>query len=72
MFEPNSGEVRGIWRKLHNEELHVFYPSPYVVQVIKSRRMGWAVHVAHMGTNKNAYKFWWGNMNDSDRLKDCV
>jgi hypothetical protein len=56
IFEPKKGEVRGGWRKLHNEELHVFYSSPNIVQVIKSRRMGWVVHVARMGENKNAYK----------------
>ena len=56
IFEPKRGEVRGGWRKLHNEELHVFYSSPNLVQVIKSRRRGWVVHVAHMGKNKNTYK----------------
>jgi hypothetical protein len=56
IFEPKRGEVRGGWRKLHNEELHVFYSSPNTVQVIKSRRMGWAVHVARMEKNKNDYK----------------
>jgi hypothetical protein len=23
------------WRKLHNEELHNFYPSPNIIRVIK-------------------------------------
>ena len=40
MFEPKSGEVKGIWRKLHNEELHVFYSSPNIVQVIKINKNG--------------------------------
>jgi hypothetical protein len=37
------------WRKLHNDELHSLYSSPNIVRVIKSRRMRWAGHVAHMG-----------------------
>ena len=36
------------------------------------KKVGWTVHVAHMGENKNTYKILVGNMNDSDRLKDCV
>jgi len=60
IFEPKRGEVRGGWRKLHNEELHVFYSSPDIVQVIKSRKMGWAAHVARMRENKNAYKILMG------------
>jgi hypothetical protein len=31
------------------EELNDLYSSPTIVQVIKSRRMGWAEHVARMG-----------------------
>jgi hypothetical protein len=31
-------EVTGGWRKLHNEELHGLYSSPYVIRVIKLRR----------------------------------
>jgi hypothetical protein len=42
-------EATGEWRRLHNEELHYLYSSPNVVQVIKSRRMRWAGHVARMG-----------------------
>jgi hypothetical protein len=42
-------EVRGEWRKLHNDELNDLYCSPNIVRVIKSRRMRWAGHVARMG-----------------------
>jgi hypothetical protein len=41
-------KVTGMWRKLHNEELHDLYYSPNIVQVIKSRRMKFAGHVARM------------------------
>jgi len=44
--------VTGEERKLHNEELNDLYFSPYIVQVINSRRMRWAGHVARMGQKK--------------------
>jgi hypothetical protein len=43
------GEVKGEWRKRHNEELHDLYSSPNIMQVIKSKRMRWAGHVTRMG-----------------------
>jgi len=41
IFGPKRGEVTGEWRKLLNEELNDLYCSPYIVRVIKSRRMRW-------------------------------
>jgi hypothetical protein len=49
IFVPNSDEVRGCWRKLHNEDLHNLYFSPSIIRIIKSRRIRWAGHVARMG-----------------------
>ena len=43
-------------RKLHNEELNDLFSSPNIVQVIKSRRMRWAGHVARMGERRGAYR----------------
>jgi hypothetical protein len=48
IFGPKR-EEDGSWGKLHNDELHILYSSPNIVRVIKSRRMGWAGHVARMG-----------------------
>jgi hypothetical protein len=48
--------VTGDWRKLHNEELHNLYSSPDIIRMIKSRRVGWAGHVARMGEIRNAYR----------------
>jgi hypothetical protein len=42
-------EEAGGWRRQHNEELHVLYTSSYIIRVMKSRRMRWAVHVTCMG-----------------------
>jgi hypothetical protein len=39
-------EVRGRWRKLHDEEVHYWYSSPSTIKIIKSRRMKLAEHVA--------------------------
>ena len=49
IFGPRRDAVTGEWRKLHNEELNDLYFSPNIVRVIKSRRMRWAGHIAHMG-----------------------
>jgi hypothetical protein len=47
IFGHKRDEVTGKWRRLHNQELYALYSS-IIIQVIKSRRMGWAGHVAHM------------------------
>jgi hypothetical protein len=39
IFGPRREEVKGDWRKLHNEELHNLYTSPNIIRMIKSRRM---------------------------------
>jgi hypothetical protein len=45
---PETEEVAGGWRTLHNEELHNLYTSPYVIRVIKSRKMRSTGHTARM------------------------
>ena len=56
IFEPRRDEVMGEWGRLHNKELNDFYSSPNIVRVIKSRRMRWAGHVAHMGEERGVYR----------------
>ena len=56
IFGPKRDEVRGEWRKLHNEELNDLYCSPNIVRVIKLRRMKWARHVACMGETRGVYR----------------
>jgi len=48
-FGPRRDEVTWEWRLLHNEEPYDRHSSPNTVQVIKSRRIRWAGHVAHTG-----------------------
>jgi hypothetical protein len=67
IYRPKMDEVTGEWRKLHNEELNDLYFLPNIIQVIKSRRMRWAGHVACMRYTG----FWWGNLRERDHLKDC-
>jgi hypothetical protein len=56
MFGPKRDEVKGEWRKLHNEELHNLYSSPDIIRKVKSRRMKWAGYVARMGEERKGYK----------------
>jgi hypothetical protein len=41
---------------LHNEELRNLCASPSIIRVIKSRKMRWNEHVAHVGGMRNACK----------------
>jgi hypothetical protein len=54
IFGPKR-EEDGSWRKLHNDELHSLYFSSNIVRMIKSRRMRWAGHVAHMEEGRGLY-----------------
>jgi hypothetical protein len=55
IFGPKRKED-GSWRKLRNDELHSLYSSLDIVRVIKSRRMRWVGHVAHVGEGRGAYR----------------
>ena len=47
--------MTGEWRKLLNAELHALYSSPsIIIRNLKSRRLRWAGHVAHMEQFRNA------------------
>ena len=46
----------GTYKSLHNEELNDLYSSPNILRMIKSRRMRWAGHVAHMGEERVMYR----------------
>ena len=56
VFGPNRDEVTGEWRKLHNEELSDLYSLHNFVRVVKTRRMGWAWHVARMGEGRSVHR----------------
>ena len=56
IFGPRRNEVTRDWRRLYNEELNDLYSSPNFMWVIKSRRMRWTGHVAHMGEERVVYR----------------
>ena len=68
IFGPKRDEVTGECRKLHNEGLSDLYFSPYVIRVIKSRRLRWAVYVARMGDRRGAYRVLVGRPEDKRPL----
>jgi len=55
IFGPKRDE-NGEWRRLHNEELHSLYRSSNIIVVIKSRRLGFAGHVARIGEGRSAFE----------------
>ena len=55
VFAPKRDELTGEWRKLHNEDLGDLYSLLHIVQVVKSRRMRWAGHVARMGQERGVH-----------------
>jgi hypothetical protein len=52
IFGLKRDEVRGEWKKLHNEKLHNVYSPPNIIRQMKSRRMKWAENVARMGEER--------------------
>jgi hypothetical protein len=52
IFGPKRAEVKGVWKKLHNE-LYCLCPSRNFIWVIKSKRMRWVGHVARVGEERN-------------------
>jgi hypothetical protein len=56
IFGRKRDRVTGECRKMHNGELHNLYSSPDITRQIKSRRMRWVAHVAHMGEGRNVYR----------------
>jgi hypothetical protein len=56
VFGPQRDEVTGEWTKLHNEKQNDLYSLPLIVQVVKSRRMRWAGHVARMGEDRGVHR----------------
>jgi hypothetical protein len=55
IFGPKRDEVKGGWRKLHNEEIHDLYSSPSIIRTLKVKRMRWAGHAARK-EKRNVYR----------------
>jgi hypothetical protein len=67
---PKRDEVTGELRKLHNEELNDVYSLPNIVQVVKSRRMRWARHVARIGEGRGVHRVLVGSLRERDHWGD--
>jgi len=67
-YWPTRDGVTGELRKRHNEELNEMYSSPNNIRVIKSGIMYWAGHVARIGERTGAFRFWWGNLRETDHF----
>jgi len=56
MIPLETKQSGGKLLSLHNEELKDLYSLPNIVQVVKSRRMRWAGHVARMGEGRGVHR----------------
>ena len=56
IFGPKRDEITGEWRKLHNAELYAMYSWSNIIRNLKSRRLRWTGHIAHMEQFRNAYR----------------
>ena len=56
IFVSKRDDVTREWRRLRNKEFYALYSSPNIIRLIRSRRMGWAEHVACMGKRKGIYR----------------
>ena len=63
IFGPKRDEVTGEWKRLHNKELYALYSSPNIIQVVKSKIIRWAGHVARMGERRG-----WQDPMETDHL----
>jgi hypothetical protein len=62
--------MEGDWRRLHNEELHNLYASPYIIRVYTSRKMRLVVHVTRMGEVRCIQNFGGENLMERNNLED--
>jgi hypothetical protein len=67
IFARKRMEITGDGRKLHNEERHHLYSSLNVIQMIRSRRVRWAGHVARMGV-----EFIQGKLEGKNHMRDLA
>jgi hypothetical protein len=70
IFGLKRNEVMGVWRKLHNEELHNLYSSPSTILMIKSRSMRLTGDVARIWHKRDHIGYWWEIQKERDHYQD--
>jgi hypothetical protein len=70
MFGIKRDEVTGEWRRLRNEEIYALCSSPNIIRVIRSGRLRWVGHVAHMGRGGLHTGYRWVNLREGVHLED--
>jgi len=68
IFGRKRDEVTEELRRPHNEELYDMYFLPYVIRVIRSRRMRWAGYVTRMRDINSSHRVWWGDLGVDGRI----
>jgi hypothetical protein len=56
IFRLKRDEVRGEWRRLHNEKVYDLYSSLNIIWLIKSRKMRKTGDVTRKGKRRGAYR----------------
>ena len=72
IFRPKRKEVRGEWRRLHNEKLNDLYSSLNIIRVIKRKNneMGGVCSTMWDGRGEMHTGLWWGDLEERDNLED--
>jgi hypothetical protein len=63
-------EVTGDWIRPRNKEQNDLYFSPNIISFIKSRKVGWARHVARVGDKRDPREVLVGHLIERDRFDD--
>jgi hypothetical protein len=69
IFGPKRDEVRGEWRKLHNEELHILYSKYHQADQVNENGVGGDMRLAWERREKFT-RFWLENPKERDHLED--
>jgi hypothetical protein len=70
IYGPMGDEVTRDWRTLQNVKLHNLYSFTNIIRQIKSRRIGFAGDLAHMGEKRKCTRFWWKNLKERDHSEN--
>jgi len=58
----------GHWKKLHSQELHDLYRSPYIISDDHVKEDEMSGQVAYVGRKRNAYEYLVGNLKEINHL----